>query len=103
MLPAREYSFSRWWNTSTNWSSSIIATRVSWRLDEITNSLDIDTSKGAWRDAIEGSPLRGSRFPPNWGGTVMDGLKNSRWPEVEMQRSKHHPTGNQPLFSPGDS
>src|SRR5580693_7725331 len=43
MLPAREYSLARWKNTSTSWSSSRIATLVSWRFAAITNSLLMDT------------------------------------------------------------
>src|SRR5580704_11221120 len=39
MLPAREYSLARWKNTSTSWSSSRIATLISWRFAAITNSL----------------------------------------------------------------
>src|SRR5712692_7630991 len=43
MLPASEYSLERWKNTSTSWSSSRIATFVSWRFAEITNSLLMKT------------------------------------------------------------
>src|SRR5260370_27548560 len=43
MLPASEYSLARWKNTSTNWSSSRMATLVSWRFAEITNSLLMKT------------------------------------------------------------
>src|SRR6516162_7107676 len=39
MLPASEYSFDLWKYTSTNWSSSRSANRVSWRLAAITISL----------------------------------------------------------------
>src|SRR5579863_463410 len=39
MLPASEYSLARWKNTSTSWSSSRMATFVSWRFAEITSSL----------------------------------------------------------------
>src|SRR5216684_98060 len=43
MLPASEYSLARWKNTSTNRSSSRMATLVSWRFAEITNSLLMKT------------------------------------------------------------
>src|ERR1035438_4405177 len=43
MLPASEYSLARWKNTSTSWSSSRMATFVSWRFDEITSSLLMKT------------------------------------------------------------
>src|ERR1700735_2785119 len=39
MLPASEYSLARWKKTSTSWSSSRIATLISWRFAAITNSL----------------------------------------------------------------
>src|SRR5260221_3346670 len=43
MLPASEYSLARWKKTSTNRSSSRMATLVSWRFAEITNSLLMKT------------------------------------------------------------
>src|SRR5579884_391949 len=43
-LPASEYSFARWKYNSTNWSSSRIATFVSWRFEAITISFVIQFS-----------------------------------------------------------
>src|SRR5689334_10499176 len=45
MLPASEYSLERWKYSSTSWSSSSSATLVSCRLDEITNSLLMPSSR----------------------------------------------------------
>src|SRR5580704_5426374 len=70
MLAASEYSLERWKCTSTNWSSSRSATRVSCRVAEITISLLIFPSIAV--------PFQSARATPGNGDAKQGGISETR-------------------------
>src|SRR5271156_4663140 len=98
MLPASEYSLARWKKTSTSWSSSRIATLISWRFAAITNSLlmhaptvhgENRSSKKARDNTV--SPCPGDPLDRLPGAHGLENLSASQ----DGDRSQH-PAGAQP-------